>query len=212
MSRLLTTVRDVPVYQDDDGRVHWISGAAIDADGANGLTVINGVPQFAYRPDDHGLDALANAGYPKYPEDYRDILVCDEHDRPIEMINNGHTGYLSQTAYRRPEAHWTLQERWLDAAAIAYVVVNPIVRQKARGIVLGCKARLTWHGQSIPAVVGDVSGAKRIGELSYAAAKALRFPNPSPRNGGIDAHEVTFEMWPGVPAVIDGEVFTLIRA
>jgi hypothetical protein len=36
MTQILATIKGVQVFQEDDGRVHWTSGAAVDADGANG--------------------------------------------------------------------------------------------------------------------------------------------------------------------------------
>jgi hypothetical protein len=72
----LANINSVSVKQDSDGRVHWLSGAAVDADGANGQ---QGNP-FAYRADDHGLDALANAGWPNHG--WRNVLLDDGHGAP----------------------------------------------------------------------------------------------------------------------------------
>lgn len=80
-SNPLATVKGITVLQDDDGRVHWQSGAAVDADGSNGQ---NGNP-FAYRKDDKGLDALANAGYPN--RSWRDVLVATH--KPVNLKTTG---------------------------------------------------------------------------------------------------------------------------
>jgi hypothetical protein len=85
--------------------------------------------------------------------------------------------------------------------------VNPIVRCNATGVVIGCKARLTYNGASIDAVVADVSGAGDIGEISIAAAEILGIPS-SPRTGGVPSG-VSFELWPGQAATIDGEAYQL---
>src|SRR5260370_9669777 len=60
---VIATIGNVQVTQDADGRVYWESGAAVDADGANGQI---GNP-FAYRyPTNDGLDDIkGSAGYPK---------------------------------------------------------------------------------------------------------------------------------------------------
>src|SRR6476660_6828193 len=55
----IAKIKGVSVVQDDDGRVHWTCGSAVDADGSNGQ---NGNP-FAHRTDNKGLDLLANAGF-----------------------------------------------------------------------------------------------------------------------------------------------------
>jgi hypothetical protein len=203
-STTLAVINGVTVVQDNDGRVHWQSGAAVDADGANGQ---NGNP-FAYRQDDTGLDALANAGYPN--KSWRDVLVVDPGtDQPTD---DGNGNWYSSTTYiwkDRP-----LETRYVDATAVPYVVVNPRVRAKAKGVVIGCKARVTYKRKKekrkkkkIDAVVADVSGGNDIGEMSIAAAKMLGIPD-SPRHGGVDSG-VSFEFWPGKAAVVNGEAYEL---
>lgn len=195
----LATINRISVIQDDDGRVHWISGAAIDADGANGQ---NGA-SFAYRMDDQGLDRLANAGWPD--GGWHNVLLDRGDDTPL---TDGNGNAYSRTTYAwkgRPIA-----TRYVDAATVPYVVVNPLVRMRAVGVVMGCRARITHHGRSVDAVVADVSGSKKIGELSIAAAAILGIPS-SPLHGGTQG-EVLFEMWPGSAALIGGEIYELQRA
>jgi hypothetical protein len=78
------------------------------------------------------------------------------------------------------------------------------------GVVIGCKAVLTYQGNSVTAVVADVSGPNDIGEMSVAAAEALGIPS-SPRTGGVN-DGVQFEFWPGTRAVVNGETYVLQRA
>lgn len=66
--------------------------------------------------------------------------------------------------------------RYVDATTVPYVVVNPKVRQKATGVVIGCRARVTYENNTIDAVVADVSGWNDIGEMSIRAAQLLHFP------------------------------------
>jgi hypothetical protein len=193
----LALIKGIAVVQEGDGRVQWESGAAVDADGANGQ---NGNP-FAYRADNKGLDDYRNAGWPNRSWD--SVLIDNGHGQPTD---DGNDNWYSQTTYtwkNRP----AIADHYVDATAVPYIVVNPIVRMKARGVVIGCKARATYNGKSINAVVADVSGAKDIGELSIAAAQELGMPS-SPRTGGVDSN-VTFEFWPGVPAVVNGETYDL---
>jgi hypothetical protein len=194
----LATIRNIPVIQDDDGRIHWTSGAAVDADGSNGQ---NGNP-FAYRADDTGLDALANAGWPG--GSWKDVLLDHGDGTPT---SDGNGNWYSQTTYAwsgRP-----ITTRFVDATAVPYCVVNPVVRKAAFGIVIGCRARITYENRSIDAVVADVSGPANIGELSIQAAKQLGIPD-SPRDGGT-SQGVLFEMWPGSAAVLLGEIYELQR-
>ncbi|MFG1477389.1 hypothetical protein V5F53_01840 [Xanthobacter sp. V4C-4] len=195
----LAKIKGISVVQDDDGRVHWHSGGAIDADGANGQ---RGAP-FAYRMDDNGLDALANAGWPN--AGWHNVLMDRGDGFPLADTNGN---VYSRTTYAwkgRP-----ITPRYVDAVTVPYAVVNPLVRLRAVGVVIGCRARIGYSGRSIDAVVADVSGAGSIGELSIAAAMALGIPS-SPRNGGTD-QGVQFEIWPGSAALTGGEIYELQRA
>src|SRR5450830_241222 len=158
MTQILATIKGVQVFQEDDGRVHWTSGAAVDADGANG----QGGGLFAYRADNLGLDNNANAGYPN--GSWRDVLIDDGSGKPLD---DGSGNWYSQTTYcwsgRLPPT------KYVSSTEVPYVVVNPKVRAKAVGVVIGCKARVTYKENSIIAVVADVSGPGDIGELSIAA-------------------------------------------
>jgi hypothetical protein len=199
MSIKLATIKNIDVIQDEDRRVHWTSGAAVDADGANGQ---NG-NAFAYRKDNKGLDSYANAGYPS--KSWRDVLLDNGSGKPLD---DGKGNWYSQTAYA-----WkgrSIPTRYVDSTFVPYIVVNPIVRRHAAGIVIGCKAWVTYKGKGIEAVVADVSGSADLGELSIAAAKALGI-DPSPRKGGAPGG-VSFEFWPGIPAHVNGETYNLISA
>jgi len=196
MSLVLATIKGIKVTQEDDGRVHWGGGAAIDADGANGQ---NGKP-FAYRVDNKGLDNFHNAGWPN--DGWRNVLIDHGDGQPT---SDGHGNWYSRTAYAwkgRP-----LPTRYVDAASVPYVVTNPLVRKHAVGVVLGCRARVSYRNKQVLAVVADVSGVGDIGELSIAAAEALGISS-SPRSGGVNS-AVTFEFWPGLPAEVNGETYDL---
>jgi hypothetical protein len=69
------------------------------------------------------------------------------------------------------------------------------------------KAVIFYQGNSVDAVVADVSGPNDIGEISIAAATALGIPS-SPRRGGVD-DGVQFALWPGTPAAVNGETYLL---
>lgn len=195
----LARVKGVSVIQEDDGRVHWTAGGNIDADGANGQKGV----KFAYREDDSGLDLLANAGWPD--GGWTNVLMDAGDGSPLQ---DGDGNIYSKTTYAwkgRP-----ITTRYVDAATVPYAVVNPLVRIRAVGVVIGCRARITYRKRSIEAVVCDVSGAGSIGEMSIAAAEALGIPS-SPRRGGV-SKGVLFEIWPGSAALINGELYELQRA
>jgi hypothetical protein len=130
-------IKNVQVVQDDEGRVYWTSRAAVDADGSNGQ---NGKP-FAYRADDQGLDRLKDAGWPD--GDWRNVLLDHGDNTPI---SDGNGNLYSATTYAwksRP-----ITTRYVDATTIPYVVVNPAVRRNTVGIVLGCRARVSFDNNS----------------------------------------------------------------
>jgi hypothetical protein len=198
MNRIIATIRGIPVYQDESTfRVFWTSGAAVDADGANGQVG----KHFAYRyPSNDGLDTLSDAGWPNLS--WTDVLYNDGSGHPL---TDGNGNAYSKTSYT-----WhgvTVAQRAVDACSVAYVVVNPHVRLNARGVVMGCRAVVSHAGKSVEAVVADVSGGNDIGEISVAAAEALGI-NPSPRTGGVDSG-VEFQLYPGTAAVINGVVYLL---
>lgn len=149
------------------------------------------------------MDANANAGWPD--RGWRNVLI-DNGGHPTD---DGNGNWYSSTTYAWKER--LLATRYVDSTKVPYIVVNPMVRKKARGIVIGCKARARYKETTVDAVVADVSGPGDIGELSIAAAKALKFKNASPRNGGVNSG-VAFEFWPDQPATVNGELYELRSA
>ncbi len=176
----------------------------IDADGINGGSrhPVTEKRLFSYGPSDSGLDYNANAGYPH--RGYEDILVCDARGVPIVQEGGG---WYSRTAYSRGRA-WPESSRWLDGLKIPFIVVEGFIRRRAKGVVLGCRARVTYLGLSVDCMVGDIGPLWKIGEGSPKVACELGI-NPDPKVGGTDSDDIEFELWPGEIAVLDGERFDL---
>jgi hypothetical protein len=188
------------IFQDDDGRVYFTACAAIDADGANGQ---HGRPA-AYMADDSGTDALAAAGL---AIDASGRVVC-AHALAKDIVILGadgqpkvfETGMIaSKTWYRHRDNDPRDPTAYVDAETVSYAVVPPLIVQRTQGVVRGCRARISWRGKSVEAVVADLGPHGKLGELSVAAARALNMPS-SPRNGGVGKPEVLYELWPGLPA------------
>lgn len=187
------------ITEDDDGRVHFLGDADIDADGANGQ---NGGPA-AYKVDDSGTELLANGGMKIVQGKVvcakswaRDIVILDTDNEP-KVFPGGIIA--STTWYGHPGKLRSDPTAYVDAETVPYIVVPPVIIQKTEGIVRGCKARVTWKGRSVECVVADKGPANKIGELSIAAARAVGLPS-SPRSGGTEKPEVLYELWPGVAA------------
>jgi hypothetical protein len=74
---------------------------------------------------------------------------------------------------------------------------------------MGCHARVTnmQTGVVSEAVVGDIGPQDKTGECAYCLAKVL---NPwITYNTGDDELIYLYELWPGKPAVVDGEKYDL---
>jgi len=187
------------IQEDDNGRVFFTADADIDADGANGQ---HG-QQAAYMTGNKGSEHLANGGMTIIDgrvvcahEWARDIVILDTDGEP-KVFPGG--VIASKTWYRRPGSTPNDPAAYVDAEVVPYIVVPPIVVRSVRGIVRGCRAKATFNGKSVDCVVADRGPARKVGELSIAAARALGI-NPSPRNGGLEKPDVLYELWPGQAA------------
>lgn len=211
-----STAEGKPVewIQEDDLCVHCFADMDVDADGANGQN--GGVA--AYREDDKGSELLANGGMKRNEHGHvvfaaswgKDIVLLDPNGNPLVL----HTGVIpSLTAYRDPAKFKNDPSAYVDAETVPYIVVPPEVRSRAKGVVLGCKAKLTntRTGQSVDAVVADIGPRNKAGEASIAAARAIGIAS-SPRTGGVESPIIRYELFPGTPAVVNGVTYSLIRA
>lgn len=187
------------IREDATKRVYFTADADIDADGANGQ---NGGPA-AYRIDDKGTEALANGGM----KVVSGKVICAEswaHNVVILDVDNEPKVFpggviASKTWYRHPGKMANDPNAYIDAETVPYIVVPPLIVQQTTGIVRGCKARITYKGKTVECVVADHGPSTKIGEVSIAAARAVGIPS-SPRNGGVAAPQVFYELWPGTPA------------
>ncbi len=187
------------IHEDSDGRVYFVADADIDADGANGQNHALA----AYKQDDSGSELLANGGMKIQngkvvcaKEWARQIVILGEDNEPQVFAG----GIIASTTwYRYPGKLPNDPSAYVDAETIPYIVVPPLIIQRTKGIVRGCKAKVSYKGKSIDCVVADKGPANKIGELSIAAARAIGLPS-SPRNGGTEKPEVEYEIWPGIAA------------
>jgi hypothetical protein len=187
------------IVEEDDGRVHFLADADIDADGANGQ---NGKPA-AYKEDNSGTELLTNGGMDIVngkvvcaEEWARDIVILDDDNEP--KVFPGRI-IASKTWYQYPGKLEDDPTAYVDSETIPYIVVPPVIIQNTAGVVRGCKARVTWQDNSVDCVVADCGPFNKIGELSIAAARAIGLPS-NPKNGGISEQVVFYELWPGVVA------------
>lgn len=186
------------IQEDDDRRVFFKADGDIDADGANGQ---NGAPA-GYKADNSGTEDLANGGM----RIKNGKVICLDPDSAIAILGADRQPKVfpggiiaSKTWYKHPGKADDDPAAYVDAETVPYIVVPPIIVRKTAGIVRGCKARVTRGDKVVDCVVADLGPAKKIGELSIAAARVLGL-NPSPRHGGTEQQELLYELWPGIAA------------
>ena len=168
--------------------IFYKSSLAIDADGAFR----------AYHPVDRlGLDSLAHAGH----RGNWWALVTDNEEKSGRPILQGDSDpapgyYVSTTAlYNADNSNVRDPRRYVDAAAIPYIVLHPKVLNYAR---LGDFATVVnlQNGKTSAAIAADESAPNLpVGEASIALAEALGVDS-SPRTGGKNG-DIAYLVYPG---------------
>lgn len=183
----------------------------IDADGANGQS---SAPVYAPAGWGPTLDYLANAGKPGNwygivtdtgKADGTPVLQTKEHPKP--------GAYVSATSYRWPGFSRGDPRSYVDSNEVPYLVLPGHWRAEAKGIVCGCKGRITdWRtGKVLECGVFDFGPRAKLGEASIAAARFFGVPS-SPKNGGTSDKRFIYEFWPDIPATVNGVTYKLLRA
>ena len=98
----------------------------------------------------------------------------------------------------------------INSQIVPYVVAPIGLFEKVKGIGLGCKCVVTHlkNKLSCDAVCADLGPATKDGEGSAALARRLGV-NPNSRTGGEDRPVVFYELYVGIPAIIDGVTYDL---
>jgi hypothetical protein len=160
---------DCDIFEEDDGRVHFVADADIDADGGNGQTGARA----AYKSDDSGSEALANGGMAISHGKVicahawaRDIVLLGPDNQP-KVFPGGIIA--STTWYRYPGKAIGDPSAYVDAQTVPYIVVPPLIVQATAGVVRGCRARASWNGRSSTAWWR--TRARRTGSASSASRR-----------------------------------------
>lgn len=216
--KLLKTIQNVPVYQDEEGdvladmpspahgnpkpkRIHYIADLSVDVDGH----------PHSYRLDNKKPPALddihASAGYPN--SSWQNVLVPDPNN-PNKPLVDGEGFCISMTSYQWEEYKKTDRRRYVDPEQVPYSVLPGSIRKLCKGVVLGCASRITrtTDGKHVETVYADSSGGT-IGEAGWSAARTFGNWNA---NNGDERKIYLYEFFPDVPAVINGVVYRLISA
>jgi hypothetical protein len=149
------------------------------------LTTISGVNIIATDDDSH-IYFTSN------------LDICNDGSGP----KHNDPSYQSQTAYYNGG-------KFLNADKDQYIVIPPQVRKLVKRKVMGCKARITNTETKVtePAVTGEIGPSSKTGEAAYCLAKKV---NPKiTYNSGDSRRIYKYELWPGVPAIVDGKTYKL---
>ena len=188
----------LPDRASDGSYSTMLAGMMIDGDGANGQSSLP-----VYAPAGMAaLDYLRNAGG---PGDWYGIVTHNGlgSGKPV-VQGKDHPApgaFVSATSYEFPDFSRGDPRRYVDSAAVIYIVLPGHWRKEARGIVLGCRATVTDVRAStfVEAVVADFGPRGKLGEASIACAKAFQVPS-SPKSGGTEEKRFRYQFWPGVAA------------
>ena len=164
---------------------------AIDADGAPN----------AYHPNDTGIDALKNAGYPN--GGWKSILATDPTDssRPYKQTEGAFAGYfVSMTTLKDKTRATTDPARYVNATSVPYLVF-PSTFWKLKGtgdfgdLLI---AKSIDNNTTSSAIVADAAGDKPLGEVSIKLAENLSGRAVNPRNGaGAPRGRFIYVIFPG---------------
>lgn len=113
----------------------------------------------------------------------------------------------------QPQTTLSHNGRPVDAESVPYIVVPPAIVRGVVGVVMGCKAVVTntMTGQQTRAVVADIGPKTKLGEMSCECARRIGLSG-NPNHGGTSRKIIKYEIWPGVPACVDGVTYRLQSA
>lgn len=123
----------------------------------------------------------------------------------LDEDNDGPGGSLDIDRYWQPETSLRYKGQSIDSRKVAGIVVPTWLPSRVRGIVLGCQAFVACPvtGERLPAVVYDLGPTNKSGEGSTLMCQRLHSA------GGENRPLFLFEIFPGVPAVVDGVTYDL---
>ena len=165
-------------FSGSDAYFYTTKRMAIDADGAPN----------AYRADDRGIDALANAGYPN-GKNWRDIIVPDPANKNTAYVQTSgeYKGFfVSKTTLEDSTLPATDHRRYVDSNKIPYIVFpGAFYKLKGTGNFGDIAAAYNLSNDKKSSVIVADAGEMNheLGEVSIKLAENLGGQNVNPRNG-----------------------------
>jgi len=126
----------------------------------------------------------------------------------LDVCTDG-TGAEHGDDYHQDQTAYYNGGKFLNADKDKYIVIPPQVRSMVPPVVMGCQARITRvdKGHWSTAVTGEIGPDNKTGEAAICLAKEM---NPKvTANSGDSRRIYLYELWPGVPAVVDGKTYKL---
>jgi len=126
----------------------------------------------------------------------------------LDVCTDG-TGDSHGDDYHQDENAYYNGGKYLNADEDQYIVIPPQVRSMVAPVVMGSQARATdlRTGKWYPALTGEIGPPDKTGEAAYCLAKKL---NPKVTANSGDSRVIfLYELWPGIPAVVDGKHYKL---
>jgi hypothetical protein len=126
----------------------------------------------------------------------------------LDVCNDG-SGLAHGDPYHQAQTAYYNGGKFLNADLDKYIVIPPQIRSMVPPVVMGCQARLTnlqtgvWHA----AVTGDIGPDEKTGEAAYCLAKIVQ-PDVT-YNSGDSELIYLYELWPGIPAQVEGKTYKL---
>jgi hypothetical protein len=172
--------------------------------------VVTCVPKAPRPEEEEGLCVLLKIGsvniYRNEPGTYckflSDLDICNDGSGPA----HGDQHHQAMTAYYSGGREGG---KYLNADVDRYIVIPPQIRSKLPGVVMGCRGRVTNMETGVveEGVVGDIGPDDKTGETAYVLAKRL---NPAIGHNSGDSNKIyLYELWPDLPATIDGFTYKL---
>lgn len=154
----------------------------------------------------HNLELLVTVGTTSIYATKKGDYICFVSD--LDICNDGSGPSFGDPSYQPQTAYYN-GGKFLNAQKDKYIVVPPQVRSMVSPVVMGCQARLTRLDNMVEsaAVMGEIGPDDITGEAAYCLAK---FINPKiTHNAGDERLIYFYELWPGVPAVVNGKKYAL---
>jgi hypothetical protein len=110
----------------------------------------------------------------------------------------------------QPETTLKFNGKSINAQKVPFAVIPIGILNKVGPIGLGCKVIVTdtRNGRWAFGVLADLGPTRKVGEISPEMARRIGI-NPNSVRGGEDEKVIRYEIFIGVPAVVDGITYKL---